>query len=64
MYSYEIDNIVKENNYNVPSSVYETLISLPQINHIKYDAYSDDFQIWTTDGYYWKIKIYFLEEKE
>lgn len=61
MYSYEIDKIIKENNYNIPSYLYETALSSPQISHVKYDSYGDYFEIWTNDGWYWKFRI-FLEE--
>lgn len=36
----------------------------PQIDHVKYDAFSDRFQIWTTDGYYWNIKVHNGKERE
>lgn len=61
MYSHEISNILKENNYNIPSSVYEIILSSPQIDHVKYSPYGDYFEIWTNDGCYWKFRIY-LEE--
>ena len=64
MYSYEIDQILKENNYNIPSTTYQIVLSSPQINHVKYSAYSDVFEIWTNDGWYWKFKIHLSEEKD
>lgn len=62
MYSYEISNILIENNYNIPSNIYEMILSSPQIDHVKYDSYGDYFEIWTDDGCYWKFTIYYLEE--
>lgn len=63
MYSCEIDSILKENNYNIPSTTYEIVLSSPQISHVKYSPYGDEFEIWTNDGWYWKFTIY-LEEKD
>lgn len=63
MYSYEISNILMENNYNIPSKIYEMILSSPQIDHVKYDSFGDCFEIWTSDGCYWKFTIY-LEETE
>ena len=63
MYSYEINQILKENKYYIPSTTYETVLSSSQIDHVKYSPYGDVYEIWTSDGWYWKFKIY-LEEKE
>lgn len=63
MYSYEIDNILRENNYNISSSTYKTILSSPQIDHVKYSPYGDCFEVWTSDGCYWKFKIY-LKDKD
>lgn len=63
MYSYEIDQILKENKYYIPSTAYETVLSSPQIDHVKYSPYGDVYEIWTSDGWYWEFKIY-LEEKD
>lgn len=62
MYSYEIDQILKENNNYIPSTAYETVLSSPQIDHVKYSPYGDVYEIWTSDGWYWKFKIYLSEE--
>lgn len=63
MYSYEIDRILKENNNYIPSATYETVLSSPQIDHVKYSPCGDEFEVWTNDGWYWKFKIY-LEGKD
>lgn len=62
MYSYEINQILKENNNYIPSTTYETVLSSPQIDHVKYSPYGDAYEIWTSDGWYWKFKIYLSEE--
>lgn len=59
MYSREIDNILKLNNYNIASDTYINISSTsPQITHVKYDPYSQYFEIWTNDDYYWKFNVY------
>lgn len=55
MYSHEIDQTLKSQNYNVDADTYLHICnSSPQVTH---DPYSDSFELWTKDGYYWKIKI-------
>ena len=59
MYSYEIKQIVESNNNYVDSELYcKITSSSPQINHIKYDPYNNEYEIWTNDDYYWKITVY------
>ena len=49
MYSYEIDNVIRQSNCNICDS--------PQVNHVKYDENENVFHIWTNDNCYWKIKL-------
>lgn len=59
MYSREIDNILKSNNYNIDSNSYLNICSTsPQIVHVKYNPYGQYFEMWTNDDYYWKFNIY------
>lgn len=61
MYSYEIDNILKEHNYYIPSTIYLSVFNkekTPQITEIKYDAWSDNFYVRTQDSYNWNFKVY------
>ena len=59
MYSSEIDDIMKKRNYCLPSRLYQMIVdNSSQICRVKYDAFSDKFSIWTSDGYYWEIKVY------
>lgn len=61
MYSYEIDQILKSQNYNINSETYENICSTsPQISRAKYDSYENKCEIWTDDNYYWKFNIYKL----
>lgn len=61
MYSYEIDQILKSQNYNIDSNTYMNICSTsPQISRVKYDPYENKYKIWTDDNYYWKFSIYKL----
>lgn len=59
MYSYEIDQIIKSQNYNIDSELYIDICNTsPQISRVKYDQYDDKYEIWTNDNYSWKINVY------
>lgn len=59
MYSCEIGNVLKLNNYNIDSDTYINICSTsPQITHVKYNLYDQYFEMWTNDGYYWKFNVY------
>ena len=58
MYSWEIDKILNENNFTINAETYIQIISTsPQINHIKYQAFGDYFEIYTEDMGYWKFRV-------
>ncbi len=62
MYSYEIDSIMKQNDYRISANTYINICSTsPQIIRTHYDAFGDYFEIWTEDRYYWKFMV---ERKE
>lgn len=51
MYNWEISNFLSKNNYQISYSDYINIqMSSPQINHVKFNPYSNYFQIWTKDG--------------
>lgn len=51
MYTWEINKILEENNYSIDSRTYGTICSTsPQIDHIKYDAWNNNFEIHTKDS--------------
>lgn len=65
MYSWEIDEILRNNNFNLESRVYLNVFNnerSPQIKSVLYNGYMDDFEVITTDGYCWRFKVYFTPE--
>ena len=59
MYSVEIQKVLEENNHNIDSETYIDICqNSPQICHVKYDAFQDNFLIETTDGYQFYFKVY------
>lgn len=59
MYSYEIEKILESENYNIPSKMYSRICKeSPQITRMKYDAFSNSYEIWTIDDYYWKFNVH------
>lgn len=65
MYSHEIEQLLKIRNYLINSEEYLNVMKTsPQINEVKYSPYSDDFETWTSDNYYWKYKVYIKGKKD
>lgn len=59
MYSHEIQKIMEDYGYHLPSRVYLGICgSSRQIRRIHYDGCGDFFEIWTNDGHYWKFTVY------
>lgn len=64
MYSWEIDNFLKENDYKTTfQQVRDIMLESPQINHWKteklvsnLDGYGE-YHWWTTDNYEWTFYI-------
>ena len=58
MYSYEIDSIMKQNDYRISANTYINICSTsPQIIRTHYEAFGDYFEIHTEDNYYWKFRV-------
>ncbi len=55
MYSDEIKELLKIKNNIITIEEYIKIINSSQINHVKYE--NDEFKIWTSDGYSFKLKI-------
>lgn len=59
MYSYEIIQTLESQNYNLDSETYINICrTSPQISRVKYDPYSNSFEIWANDDNYWKVSVY------
>lgn len=59
MYSYEIDQAIKSQNYNIDSDTYSNIFyTSPQISRVKYNPYDNKYEIWTNDNFYWKTNVY------
>lgn len=58
MYSYEIDQTIKSQNYHISPEIYLHICNTsPQIVRVKYDPYNENFNIWTDDNCNWIFKI-------
>lgn len=59
MYSYEIKNLLINNNYFISNQDYFKIIKTsPQIRRIEYNDFNKNFRIETKDGYDFKFKVY------
>lgn len=62
MYSYEIQQLLQLKNYLLSNKEYIDMINTsPQINHVRYNPYENEFETWTDDNYYFKYKVYVKE---
>ena len=52
----EIELAVKGCDYCIPSSLYISICQSKQVDHVKMDG--NFFNIWTRDGWHWKVKVY------
>ena len=58
MYSKEIEELLKYKNFIINSKEYMKIVETsPQIDHIKYNAFEDTIDIYTTDNYSFKVKV-------
>ena len=60
MYSHEIKQLLELKNYLLDRKEANKILNIknsPQINHVKYNTYDDDFEMWTSDNYYFKFKV-------
>jgi len=61
MYSWEIDKILRDNNYYISSKIYLELFNVQnnqQIKIVKYNPFENTYYIETYDNYNWIIRIY------
>ena len=60
MYSHEIKELIELKNYLLDRKEASKILDIdssPQINHVKYNQDNNDFEMWTTDNYYFKFKV-------
>jgi len=55
MYSEEIKKLLEQRNYLVSMKEYVKIVKSPQVDHVIYK--NQEFNIWTTDGYKFKLQI-------
>lgn len=55
MYSYEIKRLLEEKKYLISVKEYLKIINSPQVDHVVFKNH--EFQIWTNDGYQFKLQI-------
>lgn len=59
MYSHEIQQLLELKNYLINHIEYLNILNTsPQINHVEYNKQQDEYEMWTTDNYYFKYKVY------
>lgn len=58
MYSHEVEQLLKIRNYLLTYKEFIQITkSSPQINHIKYNPFEDNIEMYTTDNYKFVLKI-------
>lgn len=63
MYDWEITQILQQNQYNIDSETYLRICSSsPQLNHIKYNAYEQCYEMWSKEGNYFRFTVYYKEK--
>lgn len=59
MYSHEIQQLLELKNYLINHIEYLNILNTsPQINRVEYNQQQDEYEMWTTDNYYFKYKVY------
>lgn len=62
MYDWELSQYLNEKKYILTHKEYLYVCNTcPQINHVKYDAFTDDFEVWTDGGCHFRFKVYCKE---
>lgn len=63
MYDWEIQNYLRERDNILESKEYLYLMNTcPQINHVKYNAFENCFEMWT-DCNYFKFTVYCKDDE-
>ena len=59
MYSWEITEFLKQRNYEISAYEYSKMLDgSTQIVRVKYNVYSNSFDMWDRDGMYWNYKVF------
>ena len=59
MYTYELAQFLQERNFCISNREYIRVVQTSkQIDHIKYNPYECNFELWTTDGYNARFTVY------
>ncbi len=57
MYSYEILELLKCNNNVISINDYIKVCQSNQIIKVKYSIFSNNYEVWTNDNYYYKFSV-------
>ena len=58
MYSHEVEELLRVRNYLITYKEFIQITkSSPQIDHIKYNPFEDNIEMWATDNYKFVLKI-------
>ena len=57
MFSYEIDELLRNKNYEINMDDYKRIIESSQVTNINYNKDHDDFTVSTEDRYSWNFKV-------
>lgn len=56
MYNWEINDFLEKNNNNITYADYMKIqMSSPQINHVIFNPYENNFKMWSDDGEYFEF---------
>lgn len=65
LYSWKLENYLVSKNNTISNKEYKYIYkTYLQINHIKYDAFENRFDMWTINGNYFRFKVYYKGEKD
>lgn len=63
MYDWELDDYLVSKNNIISNKEYKYICeTCPQIDHVKYNAYGNYFEVWTKDGNHFMFQVYYIGE--
>ena len=63
MYDWELDDCLVSKNNIISNKEYKYICeTCPQIDHVKYNAYGNYFDVWTKDGNHFMFQVYYIGE--